>query len=480
VSSPATDSDSERAARADLETIYRAAVAAVDPARLVGRAMDGCCHGAEQVPDLIAGASRVFMLAVGKAAAGMAREIERRIGDKLADAIAVVPKASAATTERALMLKNAATTERALILKNAATREQALVPKKILKKKVRVLASGHPVPDESSEAAAHAACEMLHGAAAADLVIVALSGGASAMLTRPAEGIALADKIAINQALLKAGASIRELNIVRKHLSAVKGGRLIRHCGGARVLGLILSDVPGNDLATIGSGLTAGDWSSAGDAVAVMKRRNVWGHAPESIRGYLERAVAGETDATVKSNDPILERVTNVIVGDGDVALEGAERAAGALGYHPDRWIEMRGEANDVGHAIAKRLCEVTHERVCAVAGGEPVVTVRGGGRGGRAQQCALAAAIELSEIGSGRRVTALFAGTDGIDGPTDAAGAFASPGTVADGDRAGVSARTALIRNDSYNFFKAAGGLFVTGPTGTNVSDIFVGLANY
>src|SRR5208282_4702956 len=302
VSSPATDSDSERAARADLETIYRAAVAAVDPARLVGRAMDGCCHGAEQVPDLIAGASRVFMLAVGKAAAGMAREIERRIGDKLADAIAVVPKASAATTE------------------------QALVPKKILKKKVRVLASGHPVPDESSEAAAHAACEMLHGAAAADLVIVALSGGASAMLTRPAEGIALADKIAINQALLKAGASIRELNIVRKHLSAVKGGRLIRHCGGARVLGLILSDVPGNDLATIGSGLTAGDWSSAGDAVAVMKRRNVWGHAPESIRGYLERAVAGETDATVKSNDPILERVTNVIVGDGDVALEGAER----------------------------------------------------------------------------------------------------------------------------------------------------------
>src|SRR5208282_6164980 len=134
VSSPATDSDSERAARADLETIYRAAVAAVDPARLVGRAMDGCCHGAEQVPDLIAGASRVFMLAVGKAAAGMAREIERRIGDKLADAIAVIPRA--ATSERALILKT-----------------------------VRVLASSHPVPDESSEAAARAACEMLHGAA---------------------------------------------------------------------------------------------------------------------------------------------------------------------------------------------------------------------------------------------------------------------------------------------------------------------------
>jgi glycerate 2-kinase len=462
VSSPGTDTD--RAARADLETIYRAAVAAVDPARLVGRAMDGGCSGADQVPDLIAGASRVWMLAVGKAAAAMAREIERRIGDKLADAIAVVPVGTPATTEQVLILKGAATTERALILKE----------------KVRVLASGHPVPDESSEAAAHAACEMLHRAAADDLVIVALSGGASAMFTRPADGIAMADKIAVNQALLKAGASIRELNVVRKHLSAVKGGRLLRHCGGARVLGLIISDVPGNDLATIGSGLTAGDWSSFDDAVAVMKRRGVWGRAPESIRGYLERAVAGEGDATVKSDDPILERVTNVIIGDSDVALEGAERAAAVLGYHSDRWKEMRGEANDVGRAHGEHLCEVKHERACVMSAGEPVVTVRGAGRGGRAQQCALAAAIELSAIAPARRIAALFAGTDGIDGPTDAAGAFASPHTVADGHRAGVSAATALIRNDAYNFFKAAGGLFITGPTGTNVSDIFLALVNY
>ncbi len=448
---PATDCDPDQAARADLETIYRAAVAAVDPARLVGRAMDGECHGAEHVPDLVAGASRVWMLAVGKAALAMAREIERRIGAKLADAIVVIPKVSAATTERALMLK-----------------------------RLRVLASGHPLPDESSEAAARAACAMLHHAAADDLVIVALSGGASAMFTWPADGIALADKIAVNQAMLKAGAPIRELNTVRKHLSAVKGGRLIRHCGGARVVSLILSDVPGNDLPTIGSGLTAGDWSSADDAVAVMKRRGVWGRAPESVRDYLERAVAGEGDATVKSDDPILERVTNVIIGDGEAALEGAERAAVALGYHPDRSNELRAEANDAGRAIAMYLCQLTRERVCVVGCGEPVVTVRGGGRGGRAQQCALAAAIELSEIGGARRIMALFAGTDGIDGPTDAAGAFASPGTVAAGDRAGVSAATALIRNDAYNFFKAAGGLFVTGPTGTNVSDIFAALVNY
>src|SRR5208283_5651670 len=400
---------------------------------LVGRAMDGGCHGAEDVPDLVAGASRVWMLAVGKAAAGMAREIEGRIGDKLADAIAVIPRA--ATSERALILKT-----------------------------VRVLASSHPVPDESSEAAARAACEMLHGAAADDLVIVALSGGASAMFTWPAEGIPLADKIAVNQDLLKAGASIRELNTVRKHLSAVKGGRLLRHCGGARVLGLILSDVPGNDLATIGSGLTASDWSTVGDAVAVMKRRGVWGRAPETVREYLERAAAGEAGATVKWGDPIFQRVTNVIIGDNNLALEGAERAAATLGYYPQRWQALHGEANDAGRALAEYLCGITRERVCVVAGGEPVVTVRGGGKGGRAQQCALAMAIELARIGRGRRIAAIVAGTDGIDGPTDAAGAFASPSTVADGERAGVSAATALSRNDAYNFFKAAGGLFVTG----------------
>ncbi len=213
-----------------------------------------------------------------------------------------------------------------------------------------------------------------------------------------------------------------------------------------------------------------------------MKRRGVWGRAPEAVRSYLERAVAGDADATVKPDDPILERVTNVIIGDSDLALEAAERAAVALGYYPRRSKALHGEANDAGRALAKDLCEITRQRVCVVAGGEPVVTVRGGGKGGRAQQCALAMGIELSQIGRAqpKRIAALFAGTDGIDGPTDAAGAFASPDTVADGERAGVSAATALTRNDAYNFFKASGGLFVTGPTGTNVSDVFLALANY
>jgi len=448
VSSATTESDSEIAARADLEKIFRAAIDSVDPARLVARAMDGDSSGAEQIPDLIASASRVVLLAVGKAAASMATEIERRVGAKIVDAIAVVPKSAP-----------------------AATPPQS---------KVRILPAAHPIPDESSEAAARAACEMLRALNPNDLLIVALSGGASAMFTMPADGIPLADKIAINQALLKAGASIRELNVVRKHLSAVKGGRLLHRCGRARVLALILSDVPGNDLATIGSGLTAADWSSFADAVAVLKRRNIWGRAPESVREYLERAVAGEFADTIKSNDPVLERVTNVIIGDNNLALDGADRAAAALGYRPQRWKELHGEANDVGRALAEYLRAITNERVCVIAGGEPVVTVRGGGRGGRAQQCALAMSIELGRIGAGRRIAALFAGTDGIDGPTDAAGGFASPAIVERGARARLSAEMAATRNDSYNFLKAAGGLFVPGPTGTNVSDIFIGLVNY
>ena len=184
-------------ARADLEKIYRAAVAAVDPARLIGAAMDGGCRRAEQVPELIAGASRILALAVGKAALAMAHEIERRVGDKLINGMAVIPQGSAATTEPALILKRAS----------------------------------HPVPDESSEEAARLACEMLHRATVDDLVIVAISGGASAMFTLPAEGLTLAYKIEINRALLKAGASIREVNIVRRHLSAVKGGRLFAIVG---------------------------------------------------------------------------------------------------------------------------------------------------------------------------------------------------------------------------------------------------------
>lgn len=458
-----TQSDSENAARDDLRKIFSAAIAAVDPAQLIARALSGATAGSEDVPRLIEKASRVILLAVGKASAAMANEIERHVGSKLAAALAIVPK-SIRDTPRP---------------HDPSSR-------------IRFVTGSHPLPDQSSLEAARAARDLITKANKEDLVIVALSGGASAMCTMPAETIPLGDKIAINHALLRSGASIRELNIVRKHLSALKGGRLVHLCSGARVLGLILSDVPGNELGTIGSGLTAVDNSTFGDAVAVLKRRAIWGRAPESIRAYLERAIAGEIPETLKIGDPAVSRITNVIIGDNQIALDAAERAAGGLGYHPNQWKELRGEANDLGASLGEHLCSITSERVCVVAGGEPVVTVRGNGRGGRAQQCALAMSLELARpcagahnvasarIVANNRIAAMFAGTDGIDGPTDAAGAFASPSSVARGDKAGLSARVAMDRNDAYNFFKATGDLFITGPTGTNVSDIFVGLVNY
>lgn len=435
-------------ARDDLERIYRAAVAAVDPAKLAGGALEGAISGAGEIPELIERARSVYVLAVGKAALAMGSAIAARIDRKLSAAVIVMPERDA--------------------------------PALASDSRVQLYASTHPLPSELSTAAADAALSMLSRAGADDLVVVALSGGASALLASPADGVALADKIAITQSLLRAGASIRELNTVRKHLSRVKGGQLVRAANGARVLSLILSDVPGNDLATIGSGLTAPDPTTFADTIAVLKRRGLWGRAPEAIRDHLERGNSGEIAETPKAGDSIFARVTNVIVGDNRTALDAAEAAARERGYSVDRWRTLAGEANDLGRSLAAHLAALSSPRVCVIAGGEPVVTVRGAGKGGRAQQGALAMAIELGRIAGGRSIAALFAGTDGIDGPTDAAGAFAFPDTIERSASRGLNPETALARNDSYNFFAAIGDLFSPGPTGTNVADLFIGLINY
>jgi len=250
------------------------------------------------------------------------------------------------------------------------------------------------------------------------------------------------------------------------------------------VLTLILSDVPGNDLATIGSGPTVADSTTYNDAISVLKRRGAWGRAPEAVRDHLERGAAGEFSETVKPGNAALARATNVIVGDNRVAVDAAAEAARALGYRVERGRELGGEANDLGRTIALQVKEIGTERVCLVAGGEPVVTVKGTGRGGRAQQCALAMAIELANASLPREVAgqvmALFAGTDGIDGPTDAAGAIATSETIARAAEAGVDPQAALKRNDAYEFFKALGDLVIVGPTGTNVADVMIALVNY
>jgi len=432
----------------ELTEIYRAAIAAVDPALLVGRALDGAIAGSEQAADLVAKARRAFVLAIGKGSYAMASELDRKLGKRIVRGLAVVP--------------------RGLQIDSVPERSQCLP-------------SAHPVPDQSSADAASAALELLKEVRKNDLVIVALSGGASAMFVAPAEGVTLDDKIATNAALLRSGATIKELNCVRKHLSAVKGGNLLRSIpSGGKTVALILSDVPGDDLATIGSGLTVADPTTFSDAIAIMKRRRIWGRTPERVRDRLEKGLAGEVPETPKSNDPIFARVTNLLVGSNRTAVDAAAGEAERRGYTIARWRDLAGEADDLGRDLAHYMAKIEASRVCIVAGGEPTVTVRGGGRGGRAQQCALAMAMELAQIAPQAKVAALIAGSDGIDGPTDAAGAFVFADSAERAVVGGVDPAAALRRNDAYNVFDSIEDLLRTGPTGTNVTDLLIGLANY
>lgn len=437
---------SESHVRTHLMRIYAAAISAVAPGRVVARALEGTVPGAETVPSLIDGAETIRLLAVGKAAYGMAHEIQARL-TKLREALVIMPQS------------------------------EAVIPLPGM----RIITSVHPLPDASSEAAGRAALDFVKRTRPNELLLIALSGGASALMAVPADGVTLGDKITITSGLLRSGASIRELNTVRKHLSAIKGGFLLRAASpGVRLLTLILSDVPGNDLGTIGSGPVAADATTYGEAVAVLKRRGLWGRAPEAIRAHLELGAAGEISETVKRGDPELDRATNIVIADNTTAIDVAAETAATFGYQVERSRDLSGEANDVGKATAARFSAIDRDGVCVLAGGEPVVTVRGAGKGGRAQQCALAMALELDRLECGRRLVALFGGTDGIDGPTEAAGAIVTPATVRRAKEAGVDAHSVLERNDAYNLFSRLGDLIITGPTGTNVADIFVGLVNY
>ena len=433
--------------RSDLLRIYAAAIAAVAPGRLIGRALAGAID--PDIPAAIEKAARIRLLAVGKAALGMATAARQRLGAKVHDALAVTPVPGPCEPSTGLSMAD-----------------------------LRVMVAAHPLPDASSVAAGRAALEFVARAGAGDLVLLLLSGGASALMAAPAPGIQLADKVALSSALMRAGASIGELNTVRKHLSVVKGGGLLRALNeDARMLSLILSDVPGNDLATIGSGPAVADPTTFADAISVLKRRKLWGRTPEAVRDRFERGAANEIRETMKRGDPALSRSISVVVGDNALALQGATEAADAAGYAVERRGDLSGPAERICPALATHLSELNHSRVCAIAGGEPQVTVRGQGRGGRAQHCALLLAVELAQRATSSEICALFAGTDGIDGPTDAAGAIITSTTVRRAQEARLDAQAALERSDSYSLFQALGDLIITGPTGTNVMDIFVGL---
>jgi hydroxypyruvate reductase len=344
---------------------------------------------------------------------------------------------------------------------------------------VTALEAGHPVPDDDGVAAVAAIEALLGGSEEGDVVLALFSGGASALLPDPAEGLTLADLQAATALLLKSGAPIGELNAVRKHLARLKGGQLARRAQPATVAALILSDVVGDPLDVIASGPTAPDPTTFADAWAVLERRGLLAAVPAPVRRRLRDGVEGRLPDTPGPGDPLFSRVRNVLVGSNRLAAEAAVEEARALGYHPlllSTFVE--GEAREVAKVAVSLAKEVLASGrpvpppACLVLGGETTVTVRGNGRGGRNQELALAAALALEGI---EGVSIMALATDGTDGPTDSAGGVVDCETASAIRAAGIDPTAALASNDSYPALEAGGAMIRTGPTGTNVNDLLI-----
>ena len=336
---------------------------------------------------------------------------------------------------------------------------------------------GHPVPDERGVRGAEEIARIAAKAGERDLLICLISGGASALTPFPARPVTLAGKQETTRLLLACGATIHEINAVRKHLSSIKGGWLAALAYPATVLSLILSDVIGDNLDVIGSGMTAPDSSTFADAESVVAKYGLERRIPEEVREHMRAGAAGELPETPKSGAPAFARTQNLIVGSNALALDAAATAAKALGYRPLVLSStIDGETRDIARmhaAIAREIADAGRPckpPACVISGGETTVTLQGSGKGGRNQEFVLAAAIALA----GRAgIAVLSAGTDGTDGPTDAAGAFAGPGILAAAKERGLEPQAFLANHDSYNFFAPLGALLTTGPTNTNVMDV-------
>jgi glycerate 2-kinase len=393
-------------------------------------------RAAGQTVDLAA-VERILVLGCGKAAAPMAQVVEAILGDRISDGLVVVKDGHLARTGR-----------------------------------IAIVEAGHPVPDARGERAAARLLELAASAGPRDLVVFLVSGGGSALTPAPTPPVTLAEKQAVTRLLLAAGATIGELNAVRKHLSRFKGGQLARAATPARLLTLVLSDVIGDALDVIASGPTAPDSATFADAVDVLRARGVLDQVPLSVRDRLTAGARGEIAETPKPGDPLFERVTSTVIGNNAVVAEAAVERARQLGYRAELLTrELEGEARLAARVLVDRARRLPPP-ACLVAAGETTVTVRGAGRGGRCQEFAVAAALEID---GERDVAVLAAGTDGSDGPTDAAGAIVDGATARRGRQAGRRPEDALHDNDAYHYLCATGDLIVSGPTRTNLLDLYV-----
>ncbi len=344
---------------------------------------------------------------------------------------------------------------------------------------IKVYEAGHPIPDEKGVRATEDIIMLLKEADEGTLVVALISGGGSALLVSPIEPITLIEKQEATKLLLEAGANINEINIVRKHISRVKGGRLARISYPGHIKSLILSDVLKDSLHVIASGPTTFDPTTYSDALHVIKRYGILSKMPKSIVHVLNKGIMGEAPETPKEDDPMFHHVENTIIGNNKNALFTAKQKAEELGFYVEILsTEIEGEAKDVGAWLARVALTYKEKKdtsnikkpICLLSGGETTVHVKGTGKGGRNTELCLAFAIELHGI---KGITLLSAGTDGTDGPTEAAGAYATEDTIQKAIRLGISPMEYLLNNDSYNFFKKMDSLFITGPTGTNVMDL-------
>jgi len=339
--------------------------------------------------------------------------------------------------------------------------------------------SSHPIPDETSVTGAKKILELAKKAENGDLVISLISGGGSSLMALPKEGISLEDKRKVTDLLLKSGATINEINAIRKHISSFKGGQLAKAVYPATLIGLLLSDVLGDPLDVIASGPTVPDSSTFNDAVAILKRYDLWDRIPDSVRQVLLDGVKGKIDETPKEGDEIFKRVRNIVIGNNRLACTAAIRRISKHGLNTLFLTSyMEGEARHIGTffgAIGRELM-MTDKPISSpagiVAGGETTVTVTGNGVGGRNQEIALSAALKI--VGTDGLAIA-SASTDGIDGPTDAAGAIVDGKTILRAKNRGLDPLEALRNNDSYTFFSGLEDLILTGPTGTNVNDVTI-----
>lgn len=436
--------------RVDARAIFLAGVAGSDPAAAVRKALR--THGERlwvgERDYALAEFRKIYIGGAGKAAAVMASATREILAGKVSDGIVVVPRGYALGSEP-----------------------------------IAVLEAGHPIPDGAGMEGARRIMKMARQSQKDDLFIFLLSGGASALLPCPAVGLSFDDKQSATRVLLQSGATIHEVNAIRKHLSCVKGGRLAQVCAPARLVCLILSDVIGDSIEAIGSGPTAPDPTTYADCLEIIARYGLADAMPGPALELLARGARGEIAETVKPSDPVFGKVQNFIVANNCSALEAARDCAQAYGYEVSiLTANMHGESRCVAEAHSEYVKNIVNGKqrasrpLCLLSGGETTVSVTGTGVGGRNQEFALAAALAIENI---RNVVILSGGTDGRDGSTDAAGGIVDGTTIERARNRGLDARSFLERNDSYHLLQAVDDLLMTGPTLTNVMDLQITLVS-